>query len=127
MDEAVRRLPTVSGQQTARVALAHGFPITCATCEHLKDAWDKNEDDCGRTITCGGPIFNRSYPDYFGPLALDEYDKLCLKCGSANIEYRVFGGIRQFGLCATHKSIFDKVAGPGVQQPLILRVPGRPL
>jgi len=127
MDEVARQLPTVSGQETARLALAHGFPITCATCEHLKNAWERSDDDCGRNLTCGGPIFNRAYPNYLGPIKAEHYDKLCLRCGSSDVDYLVYGGIRQFGLCATHKSIFDKVAGPGVQQPLILRVPGRPL
>jgi hypothetical protein len=78
-------------------------------------------------ITCGGPIFNRSYPDYFGPIKPEHYDKLCLKCGSPDVDYYVHGGVRRFGLCAKHKSIFDKVEGPGVQQPIVVRDPNRPV
>lgn len=126
MDE-LRKLPTVSAQETARIALAHGFPITCATCEHLKNAWERNNDDCGRTLTCGGPIFNRSYPNYLGPVKAEDYDKICLRCGSAQVAYRVYGGVRPFGLCEAHKGIFDKVDGPGTQRPLITRVSGQSL
>jgi hypothetical protein len=127
VDEAVRRLRTVGAQQAAEAALKGGFPITCATCEHLKEAFDTNAEDCGKTLTCGGPIFNRSYPDYVGPLQPDHYEKICLKCGSPDVYFFVFGGVRRFGLCAAHKGIFDKVKGPGTQQPLVMRVPGRPL
>jgi len=125
MDEALKRLRTVGAQNSATAALAGGFPITCATCEHLKAAFDANAVDCGKTLTCGGPIFGRSYPDYVGPLQQNHYDKLCLKCGSPNVDFHVYGGIRRFGLCFAHKGIFDKVEGPGVQHPLITKVPGR--
>lgn len=127
MDEVVRRLRTVSAQEAAKAALEGGFPITCATCEHLQTAFDTNAADCGKTLTCGGPIFSRSYPDYVGPLQSEHYDKLCLKCGSPNVDFHVYGGIRRFGLCFIHQGIFDKVKGPGVQCPLVMRVPGRPL
>jgi len=127
MDEVARQLPTVSGQETARLALAHGFPITCATCDHLKAAWDENADDCGHMLTCGGPIFNRSYPNYFGPVKAEDYGKLCLRCGSRDVVYHAYGGVRMFGLCEAHKGIFDKVDGPGTQRPVVTRVPGRPL
>lgn len=127
MDEAVRRLRTVSAQQAAEAALKGGFPITCATCEHLKTAFDTDADDCGKMLTCGGPIFNRSYPDYVGPLRAEDYDKFCLKCGSTDVQYFCFGGVRRFGLCHAHKGIFDKVDGPGVQRPLVMKVPGRSL
>jgi hypothetical protein len=127
MDEVVRRLRTVSAQTTAEAALAGGYPITCATCEHLKAAFDADDGDCGKTLTCGGPIFGRSYPNYVGPLLQEHYDKLCLKCGSPSVDFHVYGGIRRFGLCYTHQRIFAKVEGPGVQRPLVMRVPGRPL
>jgi len=127
MDEAVKRLRTVSAQQAAEAALKGGYPITCATCEHLKAAFDSDAADCGQMLTCGGPIFNRAYPNYVGPLQTAHYDKICLKCGSADVDYHVYGGVRRFGLCFAHKSIFDKVDGPGTQQPPVLRVPGRSL
>lgn len=127
MDEAVRRLPTVSAQNTAEAALKGGYPITCSTCEHLKDAFDSNASDCGHNLTCGGPIFGRSYPNYVGPLRPETYDKFCLKCGSTTVDYHVYGGLKRFGLCFDHRSIFDKVNGPGTQMPLVLRVPGRSL
>jgi len=125
MDEVVRRLRTVSAQETAESALKGGYPITCATCEHLKAAFDSSADDCGRMLTCGGPIFGRAYPDYIGPLKPENYNRHCLKCGSPNVEFFVYGGIRQFGLCFKHKAIFDKVEGPGVQQPIVVRDPNR--
>lgn len=127
MDEAVRRLRTVGARQAANAALKGGFPITCATCEHLKTAFDTEADDCGKVLTCGGPIFGRSYPDYVGPLRPEHYDRVCLKCGSSTVEFFTYGGIRRFGLCFEHRGLFDKVDGPGTQQPLITRVPSRPL
>lgn len=127
MNEAVKRLRTVGAQKSAEAALRGGYPITCATCEHLKTAFDTSAPDCGKTLTCGGPIFGRSYPDYVGPLRQEHYDRFCLKCGSPSVDFYVHGGIRRFGLCFSHRGIFDKVEGPGVQQLLITRVPGRPL
>jgi len=127
MAEAVRRLRTVSAQNIAESALEGGYPITCATCEHLKDAFDSNASDCGHNLTCGGPIFGRAYPNYVGPIRPETYDKFCLKCGSSTVDYHVYGGINRFGLCFDHKSIFDNVDGPGTQRPLVTRVPGRSL
>jgi len=127
MDEVVRRLRTVGAQKAARAALSGGFPITCATCEHLKAAFDTDADDCGKMLTCGGPIFSRSYPDYIGPIRTEHYEKLCLKCGSPHVDYHVYGAIRRFGLCFEHRNIFDKVDGPGVQRPTVIRVLGRSL
>ena len=123
--ETVRRLRTVGAQQAAESALKGGFPITCATCEHLKTAFDSDADDCGKMLTCGGPIFGRSYPDYIGPLKIDQYDKICLKCGSPAVDFHVYGSVRRFGLCFAHEGIFNKVDGPGTQLPLVLKVPGR--
>lgn len=127
MDEAVKRLHTVDAQNAAKAALNGGYPITCATCDHLKRAFDADSADCGKVLTCGGPIFGRSYPDYVGPLRPENYDRFCLKCGSANVDFFVYGGVRRFGLCFNHRGIFDKVAGPETQLPLVTRVPGRPL
>ncbi len=127
MDEVVRRLRTVSAQEAASAALKGGFPITCATCEHLKTAFDTDADDCGKMLTCGGPIFGRSYPDYVGPLRSEHYDRLCLKCGSTEVAYHVYGSISRFGLCFKHRGILDRVDGPGTQRPTVVRVPGRSL
>jgi hypothetical protein len=125
MGEALKRLRTVSAQQSAEAAIKGGFPVTCATCDHLRKAFDTDADDCGKTITCGGPIFNRCYPDYAGPLKPETYDKICLKCGSDHVDFYVFGGIKRFGLCTSHKGIFDKINTPGTTPPLVMRVPGR--
>jgi hypothetical protein len=119
------KLRTVSAQQTARKALRLGFPITCATCEHLKRAFDTDADDCGKALTCGGPIFGRSYPDYEGPFKPDDYEKFCLRCGSDRVDYHAYGGVRRFGLCFGHRGVFNGVAGPGVRRPVVTRVPGR--
>jgi len=127
MAEAVRRLRTVSAQEAAEAALKGGYPITCATCEHLLAAFTADAPDCGQMLTCGGPIFGRDYPNYVGPLQKEHYDKICLKCGSPNVEFFVFGGIRRFGLCFNHKGVFDKVDGPGTQLPTVMKIPGRPL
>ena len=127
MGEAVNRLPTVSAREVAEAALKGGFPITCATCEHLKQAFDTYAEGCGKMLTCGGPIFGRSYPDYVGPLKPEEYEKLCLKCGSPSVEFHVFGGLRRFGLCHKHGGIFDGIEDPGTTKPVVVRVPGRPL
>ena len=123
MDEAVRRLRTVSAQQTAEAALAGGYPITCATCEHLKRAFDTDADDCGKVITCGGPIFGRAYPDYEGPLKPSDYESFCIKCGSTDVTHHAYGGVRRFGLCFDHRNIFDKVDGPGVTKPVVVPAP----
>lgn len=122
MDDTLRKLRTVSAQQAAESALKGGYPITCATCEHLKKAFDGSADDCGKLLTCGGPIFNRHYPDYVGPLTPAQYDKLCLKCGSAVVDFHVYGGVHRFGLCALHQKIFDNIDGPGTTKPFVYRV-----
>jgi len=123
MAEVVRRLTSVSSQAVAESALRGGYPITCATCERLKLAFEESSEDCGKMITCGGPIFGRDYPDYKGPLKPSEFENLCLKCGSHIVDYHTYGGVRRFGLCSLHKGIFDKVDGPGTQRPLVLRAP----
>jgi hypothetical protein len=122
MDEVVKRLCTVGAQKTAKRALNEGFPITCATCEHLKTAFDTNSDNCGKILTCGGPIFGRAYPDYIGPIKTEHYAKLCLKCGSPEVDYRVYGAINPFGLCFAHRNIFNKVDGPGVKKPIVTSI-----
>lgn len=121
------RLRTVSAQQAAERALSAGFPVTCATCEHLKTAWECEAEDCGKLLTCGGPIFGRCFPDYKGPFTREALGAVCLKCGSRNVSHHVYGGIHRFGLCFDHKAIFDKIDAPGTQKPTVVRVPGRPL
>lgn len=121
----IRRLPTVSAQHTAIAALKLGFSVSCATCEHLKFAWDTNAEDCGHIITCGGPVFGRGFPDYKGPLSTQAFEKLCLVCGVEDADYLVFGGLRRFGLCSNHQKVFDNIKAPGAQRPVVVRVPGR--
>jgi hypothetical protein len=126
MTEEVSKLRTVSAQQTAEQALKAGFPITCATCEHLKTAWDTNADDCGKLVTCGGPIFSRYFPDYRGPLTREAMEKTCLKCGSHDVQFYVYGGINRFGLCQSHRDIFSKIDAPGTTNPVVFKIPGIP-
>lgn len=121
----IHRLPTVSAQHTAIAALKLGFPVSCATCEHLKSAWDTNADDCGKTLTCGGPILGRSFPDYKGPLTAQAFERVCLVCGRDDADFLVFGGLRRFGLCSQHQHVFDKIESPGTQKPVVVRIPGR--
>lgn len=102
-----------------------GFPITCATCEHLHNAWAKQSEDCGKTATCGGPIFGRNYPDYKGPLSPKAMEHLCLVCGSQNIDFHVAVGQRRFGLCFKHRGRFDHIVESNVVAPMILPIPGR--
>jgi hypothetical protein len=123
----IPELRTVGAQRGAERALSYGFPITCATCEHLQDSWERNAEDCGKTITCGGPIFGRYFPDYKGPLTQRDLENVCLKCGTSRIDFHVHGGLRRFGLCYPHKDIFDGIDAPGTQQPTVVRVPGRSL
>ena len=68
------KLRTVGAQQVAEHALSAGFPVTCATCEHLKAAWECDAENCGKLLTCGGPIFGRCFPDYVGPLTKEAMD-----------------------------------------------------
>ena len=121
------KLRTVGAQQVAEHALSAGFPVTCATCEHLKAAWECDAENCGKLLTCGGPIFGRCFPDYVGPLTKEAMESICLKCGSPDVTHHAYGGIRRLGLCFQHKSIFDKIDAPGTQQPVVVRVPGRSL
>jgi hypothetical protein len=121
----IHKLPTVSAQHTAIAALKLGFSVTCATCEHLKFAWDTDAENCGKTITCGGPVFGRGFPDYKGPLSTQAFEKLCLVCGDENADYLVLGALRRFGLCSRHHTAFDNIKAPGTQRPMVIRVPGR--
>lgn len=106
-------------------AVSAGYPITCASCEHLKSAQKTNADDCGRLITCGGPIFGRCFPDYKGPLTAEILEKICLICGSQEIDFHVLAGLRRLSLCFKHRGVFSRVRGPGVQQPVLIKAPGR--
>jgi hypothetical protein len=111
--------------QQAQDAIRLGFPITCATCEHLYIAWDKQADDCGKTATCGGPIFGRNYPDYKGPLTPEAMERLCLICGSDKIDFHVLVGRRRFGLCVSHRGRLDHIIARNVTSPTIVPIPGR--
>jgi len=102
-----------------------GFPITCATCEHLHRAWEKDAPDCGKTATCGGPIFGRNYPDYKGLLTAQAMEKLCLVCGTDNIDFHVAAGKSRFGLCFKDRGRFDNIIAENVTKPLIVPIPGR--
>lgn len=108
-----------------RDALRTGFPISCASCDHLHRAWETNAVDCGKTATCGGPIFGKAYPDYKGPLPEQAFEKLCLICGKDRIDYHVVLGPRRFGLCFSHRAVFDKISDLKASKPLIVLAPGR--
>lgn len=106
-------------------ALRSGFPISCASCEHFHNAQKTDAPDCGRLLSCGGPIFGRTFPDYKGPLTPEAFASLCLICGSQDISFHALAGLRRFGLCFKHRSVFNKAFGPGTQVPPIMKVPGR--
>lgn len=106
-------------------AVSAGFPITCASCDYFQSAQKAGADDCGRMMTCGGPIFGRNFPDYKGPLTPEIMEKICLICGSDRVEFHILAGLRRFSLCTRHRSIFDRVRGPGTQLPIILKIHGR--
>lgn len=122
MSDIIKRLLSANAKIIAEKALRLGFPITCATCEHLKTAFENSSENCGKTLTCGGPIFQRSFPDYAGPLKTDDYEKVCLKCGSTNVAFYALGSIRRFGLCYKHRLIFDNIDRPGTPKPVVLSV-----
>lgn len=111
-------------RELVKEALRSGFPISCATCEHLHRAWSKQEEQCGKALTCGGPVFGRTYPDYKGPLDEQTFSKLCLICGSADIRFHIVVRRRPFGLCNAHRKALDSVSAPGAIKPLIVAVPG---
>ena len=104
----------------SKEALALGFPITCATCEYLHRAWDTSAADCGRTQTCGGPLFGKDFPDYKGPIKRNSLPQLCLICGSQDIRLHVVVGTSRFGLCDRHRRVFDKPRGSGTSLPIVV-------
>jgi hypothetical protein len=106
-------------------AVKAGFPITCASCKHFKNAQQTDAENCGRMLTCGGPIYGRSFPDYDGPISPEVFEKVCLICGSEHVEFHILANLRRFGLCFKHRSIFDRVSGPGTQVPAVVRIEGR--
>ena len=109
----------VRARKAAEEAMRMGFPLTCASCDHLHNAWAKNLPDCGKTASCGGPIFGRNYPDYLGPLPRQAFEKVCLICGDGNVEFHAVVGQSRFGLCFEHRKRFDAmhaVTGPYAKQ-----------
>lgn len=115
----------MSTQAIDEDALRAGFPITCASCEHFHNAQKTNAEDCGKLLSCGGPIFGRPFPDYKGPLTPEILEKICLICGSPDPDFHILVGLRRFGLCFKHHKIFNRPLGPGAQIPSIVKVPGR--
>ena len=115
----------VSMQAIDKDALGVGFPVTCASCDHLKAARKTDAADCGRLLTCSGPVFCRCFPDYKGPFTPEILEKICLICGSQEVDFHILAGLRRLGLCFKHRSIFSRVNGPGLQRPIVVRVPGR--
>lgn len=107
-------------RQTTQEALKLGFPITCATCTHLHNAWDSKAEDCGYTTTCGGPLFGRAFPDYLGPVKRDMFAKFCLICGDRHTTHQVIAGKERLGLCDEHKAVFDNIRDLGTSMPLII-------
>jgi hypothetical protein len=116
---------TVSAQAISSEAIKAGFPITCASCEHLHAAWKTDAADCGRLLTCGGPIFGRAFPDYKGPLTPQMLERICLICGSDDVDFHILGGLRRLGLCFKHRDVFNKSLGLGAQVPPIVKITGR--
>jgi hypothetical protein len=113
------------GTQAVKEALQAGFPITCASCEYLHNAQKTDAQNCGRLLTCGGPIFGRSFPDYKGPLTPEALEKICLICGSQTIDFHILAGLRRLGLCFKHRAVFSRPLGPGATAPMIVKIPGR--
>lgn len=119
-DQKTPDLRTSLVQQTADEALKLGFPVTCATCTHLHNAWDAKAEDCGYTASCGGPLFGRAFPDYLGPIKREAFAKICLICGDRNISHQVIAGKERLGLCDKHKNVFDNIRDLGTTRPLII-------
>jgi hypothetical protein len=98
-----------------RAALAEGYPLVCATCQHLWDGRQKGLPTCTMpSKTCAGPSAGRVFHDYKGPLNLTA-STFCFVCGDQpdtevrvnamaedSSEMRTLKTSRKFGICQKH-------------------------
>ena len=89
-------------------ALESGFNIVCSTCSHLHESLSKNQGHCGK-VNCGGPVYNRDFPDYNGAIPRDDFKKACLVCANQNIShFIIINGKKTFALCKDHVNMMDE-------------------
>lgn len=114
-----------------RWAMSSGYNLACATCIHLHTALVSEKTGCGK-VKCGGPIYNKTFPEYSGILTKHEFLRLCLVCSSQDLtHFVVVKGKKAFGLCKDHYKALDDAIdtmtlkdstakGSGVSKPLII-------
>jgi len=73
----------------ARLAVADGVVIVCATCTHYWEAKDANNPQCKHAQACGGPFIGRFYPHYEGPFPASAHGSFCFICGNDQVRGRL--------------------------------------
>ncbi len=87
---------------SAKVGLAvqQHVSVVCATCEHYWRAQDAKAPTCGKA--CGGPVQNRSFPCYKGPIS--DFKRWCFVCGGETA-HLVYTPGRHLGVCEKHAAM----------------------
>ncbi len=80
-------------------AVADGFSVFCASCEHHHTSRALGNLTCGRPH-CGSVLRGMAFPEYKGPL---RKDALCFVCG-AEVQQLVrdLDSLAELGLCEAH-------------------------
>ena len=111
-------------------AIKSGLSAVCAHCVHYWRKQDQvpearpfehfkpSESSC-MVDSCGGPLLNRAFPMYDGPLR-EKISSICFICGEEPSAMVEMLGRGYLGVCGKHIEQFKKMLGkPGVQPPAV--------
>jgi len=90
--------------------LKKGFAFPCTVCAKMWRALDRGAEVCEASMTCGGPMMGKSFPDYEGVLN-GSLVRFCFRCGrqASKLVSPPDGGY--IGVCDEHIKMLDVSGG----------------
>lgn len=97
-------------EMIVKYLMGMGYPIVCATCEHMWDALRTHRESggCYQTEPCGSVFSGRDFPLYRGPI--QNFTQWCFVCGEeADYAVQSSGMKRALGMCRFHIKMLKDV------------------
>lgn len=110
-------------KKAADLVFKEHLAFVCSLCEHYHEGRAQGRL-CGRP--CGGPIVRKTFPDYKGPIPIENLSTFCFVCGNPGNDLssvKVVGDPRLLAVCKDHAKLLDRLK-PATPLP---EIEGKPL
>jgi len=106
--------------------VASGLAFVCAMCEKWQEGQAKGLPGCTGKA-CAGPLSNKVFPEYIGPIPEANFASFCFRCGNPVVKFgiKVPGKDKTLGVCEEHVKLLDQLTPEhSVEVPFFLLLRG---